>query len=96
MYFCAIGLVALLPFVYLFCQGLTFVVYQGRWRWWSLTPLLLFAAACAALVWVQTPVGFVTVLIAAPSVGMLGLACVWGMFSRAKGDPSAAADQVES
>lgn len=102
MYFCAIGLVALLPFAYLFCQVLTFIVYEGAWRWWCLVPLLFFAAVCCVLIWVQTPVAFVTVLIAAPTAGMLALACVWGLFSRssdAKGDEdaeAAATEQAES
>jgi len=94
MYFCAIGLVALLPFVYLFCQVLTFVVYEGRWRWWCLVPVLFVLGACSALLFVQTPVAFMTVLIAAPSIGMVALACVWGLYSRS-GDRPEPADGAE-
>ena len=41
MYFCAVGLIALLPFAYLFCQVFTVVVYEGAWRWYCLAPLPL-------------------------------------------------------
>jgi glucose dehydrogenase len=84
--------VALLPFAYLFCQALTFIVYEGRWRWWCLVPLLFFLGVCSVLIWVQTPVAFVTVVIAAPSAGMLALACVWGLFSRSGGSPAPVED----
>ena len=56
MYFCAVGLIALLPFFYLFCQVFTVVVYEGRWRWWCLLPLPVVAAvASAAHSFVSTP-----------------------------------------
>ena len=71
----------MLPFVFLFCQVLTFVVYEGRWRALCLLPLPLALAACAPLIYVQTPVAFVLVTIGAPVVGMVALACVWAAFS---------------
>lgn len=84
MYFCAVGLIALLPFAYLFCQAFTFVLYQGAWRWWCLLPLPVTLAVASLLFWFQTPVAFVVILIAAPTAGMLALACVWGAYSRSR------------
>lgn len=95
MYFCAVGLIALLPFFYLFCQVFTVVVYEGRWRWWCLLPLPVVAAVASLLFWFQTPVAFVVILIAAPTVGMLALACVWATYSRSgsrTGDRDGAAE----
>ena len=84
MYFCAVGLIALLPFAYLFCQAFTFVLYRGAWRWWCLLPLPLVVAGFCLLFWLQTPVAFVLVMIGAPTVGMLALACVWGLYTKAQ------------
>ena len=89
MYFCAAGLVLLLPFVFLFCQALTFVLYEGAWRWRSLLPLPVAVAPLGALYWFQTPAAFVLVMIAAPTAGMVALAFVWALYSRSA---SAAAD----
>ncbi len=74
MYFCAVGLIALLPFFYLFCQVFTVVVYEGRWRWWCLLPLPVVAAVASLLFWFQTPVAFVVILIAAPTSEIVGAA----------------------
>jgi len=81
MYFCAVGLIALLPFLYLFCQAFTFVLYQGAWRWRSLAPVPLVVAGFCTLFYYHTPVAVVLVMIGAPSIGMLALACVWGLYS---------------
>ncbi|MGC6487876.1 MAG: hypothetical protein ACON4Z_09550 [Planctomycetota bacterium] len=90
MYFCAVGLIALLPFLYLFCQVFTVVLYRGAWRWWCLLPLPVVVAVASLLFWFQTPVAFVVILIAAPSAGMLALACVWAAYSRSGPKPAAA------
>jgi len=90
MYFCAVGLIALLPFFYLFCQVFTVVLYQGAWRWWCLLPLPVVVAVASLLFWFQTPVAFVVILIAAPTAGMLALACVWAAYSRSGPKPPAA------
>jgi len=82
MYFCAVGLVALLPFAFLFCQVLTVVLYQGRWRLWALLPLPVALAGLIPLAYVQTPGAVVTVALAVPTLGMLALACVWGSYSK--------------
>lgn len=98
MYFCAVGLIVLLPFAFLFCQVLTFVIYEGAWRWRCLAPLPLVAATFCLLIWFQTPVAFVTVMIAAPTVGMLALGCVWGLYSRAaakRPDPEPVGGQAQ-
>ena len=82
MYFCAAGLVLLLPFVFLFCQALTFALYEGAWRWRCLLPLPVAVAPLSILYWFQTPVAFVLVMIAAPTAGVVGLAFVWALYSR--------------
>ena len=52
-------------------------------------PLPLVVAGFCLLFWLQTPVAFVLVMIGAPTVGMLALACVWGLYTKAQaGAPS--------
>ncbi|MEC8252440.1 MAG: hypothetical protein VX044_04445 [Planctomycetota bacterium] len=91
MYFCAVGLIALLPFAYLFCQVFTVVVYEGAWRWYCLAPLPLVVGGFCTLFYFESPVAFVLVTIGAPTVGMIALASVWGLYSKSAAEASAAA-----
>jgi hypothetical protein len=98
MYFCAVGLVGLLPFAYLFCQVLTLVLYRGKWRLWCLAPLPIALAGLIPLAYVQTPGAVVTVVLAVPSLGLIALACVWGLYSKhareaAQTEPAPEADR---
>jgi hypothetical protein len=91
MYFCAVGLIALLPFAYLFCQVFTCVVYEGAWRWYCLAPLPLVVGCFCTLFYFESPVAFVLVTIGAPTIGMIALASVWGIYSRSAAAAAAAA-----
>ena len=81
MYCCAIGIVYFLPLAYAICQLLTVVLYQGRWRAWSLVPIPLVLAGLTALFWVTTPGEFTVVVLAASAVGMIALGCVWRCYT---------------
>ncbi|MFK7739584.1 MAG: hypothetical protein AB8H80_04605 [Planctomycetota bacterium] len=82
MYFCAFALLPFFPLLYLVCQVLTTAFYSGRWRRWSLAPILALLAATTPLFFYQTPVATAAVVIGAPSAGLFALGCVWFAYTR--------------
>ena len=84
MYFCAFAFVFLIPVAYLACQVLTWVVYEGRWRWWSLVPIPVVLLSFVPLLFVQTPVAVYTVCLGAPGAGLIALGCVWAAYTKAQ------------
>ena len=82
MYFCAFGLLLLIPVAYLVCQVLTWSFYEGRWRRWSLVPIAVVIGALVPLLFVEDRVGVFFIGLGAPAAGLVALAFVWAAYSR--------------
>lgn len=92
MYFCAFGLLLFLPLAYVVCQILTWTVYEGRWRTWSLVPIPVTLLTFAPLLFVQTPMVVSIVCLAAPAAGLAALGCVWAACSKEQRDAPGSRD----
>lgn len=84
MYFCAFGLLFAIPLAYLGCQILTWCVYEGRWRRWSLLPILVVLLSLVPMLFVREPVAVFAIALAAPAIGLVALACVWGAYTKSQ------------
>lgn len=93
MYFCAFGLLLAIPLAYLVCQVLTWCVYEGRWRRWSLVPIAVVALALLPLAFVRDVIAVCAIGLGAPIAGLIALGCVWAAYSSAQ--ERAAAGPVE-
>ena len=94
MYFCAFGLLLFIPLAYVICQILTWSVYEGRWRKWSLVPIPVTILTFTPLLFVQTPMVVSIVCLAAPAAGLVALMAVWFTYTRRQRRDAAARDVV--
>jgi len=71
----------LVPMAFLVGQLITLLTFDGRWRLWSLTPILVVALTLALLL-AKEVVGPLLAVCLSGAVGLAALALVWAAWRR--------------